>query len=982
MDSTTPGLDQYLNAPPETIPEQPAPAPETSDAPTPDDRPINVINPSGKLVSVPHSQIQEMDLLNNGYREATPDELHSALNEEKYGGTRSQIETALRGAGSAATFGAFPLIERGLTALEGTVGLGTPYDSETIAHQSEQNPYSNVAGQAAGLFTGPLGLLGKVSDALVGPAAAKIAPYVPKFAAKIGSAAAKAAIENGLFQSGQEVDKLFAGDPNQTADTALSNIKYSALFGAGAGAAFGTVPELWKAASKGKTGQFLQALTDKFSGSASVAPDVINEAIQKTGMTVAPEIKAALDGTPEMRGALQTLLNSPTGSGAEAKAALSSFTKSAGDSAVAALQRTPEHVQGLADLSEADAGKALGSSIANSIEKDYEPIAKKYKDVEAVTKNAALPQDVVTPVQTEATLKNPYLPAEFIEQTTPGAMNELSSQVAQKADQSGWLKDPDSPQSKFVTRVIKALPNNESLLDFQNYAKQVKSEAYNDFTLRGAGVYSGLKDLFSQAEDTISNRILQDTAPEMLQTHADAITGHKAMMDVIDPIHDRLPMGSWKGVGSFVKDLREMVNTDPETILKRLSGKNDSSILTHLSDTMPDAAGTIRNYHIDSVLKKASQTVSKEAGQVINPKVLLTSIEKMTPEMRQFSIAPEALERIKGIQTLLDGLPKNANPSGTASMLSKLQNFVPASLVTAISFLTGHNLEASLLMGGATKYLSTNLPDAIRLAMLKFMGSDAPIQSEAFKVMMDYAGHLIKGEGAASTAVKNVFKSGRMVLPEVLMPKEKDRKKLDQTLSDIAADPSKLLKAGGQLGYYMPEHSTVLSQKAASGANYLNSLRPQNAQKNPLDPKVEPSKIAESKYHAALDIAEQPLSVLQKMKEGLLTSQDMQHMHALYPNLVSRLQQKLTNELIELAHREEEVSPKMRRSLSLFMGQDLYSDLSPSSMQMTQATFQLPGNAQQPPSTRSNKVPAKSLEKIGSLDQTVLQSRAGARSAS
>jgi hypothetical protein len=235
-----------------------------------------------------------------------------------------------------------------------------------------------------------------------------------------------------------------------------------------------------------------------------------------------------------------------------------------------------------------------------------------------------------------------------------------------------------------------------------------------------------------------------------------------------------------------------------------------------------------------------------------------------------------------------------------------------------------------------TKILTRDAPEAISLAMLKFLGSDKAIEANGFKSMVDFIHHTIQGENLISRAAINIFKAGRDVLPQSFEPSDKDLKKLDKKLEESQRNPQSLMEVGGHIGDYMPDHGQHLAQVASNAVQYLNSLRPTSFRPAPLDKEIEPNAEQTEKYNQALTIAEQPLTVMSKIKEGTLTSQDVMHLNKLYPGLYAGLKEKIMDNLIKSQSQDDNIPYKTKISLSLFMGQPLDSTMTPQILQSTQ----------------------------------------------
>ena len=170
--------------------------------------------------------------------------------EDKYSTTGQQIKTAAEGAAEGVAGPLAPLAETKL--------LGV--NPEDIRGRAKANPVIHGASEAAGLVGGAfipgLGeytLGSKVAEA--GLAASKLATNV------IARGAIRTASEMALLQASDETSKWLMNDPNQTIQSAISNIGLSAALGGIGGAAFT------------KAGQALRSLGD--------APEEVAAGIRK-----------------------------------------------------------------------------------------------------------------------------------------------------------------------------------------------------------------------------------------------------------------------------------------------------------------------------------------------------------------------------------------------------------------------------------------------------------------------------------------------------------------------------------------------------------------------------------------------------------------------------------------------------------------------------------------------------------------------------
>lgn len=916
-----------------------APAQPTPEAPAPPEG-VNVINPSGDLVSIDPQDLQ--GALNSGYQHATPEHIEAYQRHEKYGGLGQQALAGAEGAASAATFGAS-------TAAEVASGLTTPED---IRQRREEHPGTHMIGQGTGLIGSSLLLPGAGAAGALEAAGAGAAKMVGLGAAegalaKIGSGVVKSAAENALFQSGDEVSKMFSGasDPSHPVETALTDIGLAGVIGGG----FGTVSPLWKATIGGKLSGLLKGITDKTGGIEGAQPDAVESLIHKTGIDIAPEVRAALSNNPELQQAAKTLEQSDTTkSGLAYQESLNNFKKQASESMVRAFGKDPEAVAGM-EMSKYEAGKKIGKDLAAEYDAQVKPISAAYDEIASKYKGIDL---------------EPTLPEQ-----APGTLDKISEGLGKLADTEGWTKSPGDPIVKQFNEVVKELPLQKTAADLDKFIKNVGNRfPWNpmDGSMYRAGRM--IKEVLRNAQDELIGKAIGSEEGEAALAQYQATRrAYAAQSEIRDAIDSRLhAKGSTSGYG---KAVREMAQTDGETLLNRISGKNDADLLNILQKHLPNTAESLKSYHIDNLIQTA---VSKaKAGETFNSAALIKALDSMSPEMRAFAVPAKAAEQVKAVGSLLEQLNRLPhNFSNSARVMDSLLNHVPGSALGLATAISTHNPVLALLAGGLAKYIGRDVPDAIRLSMLKFMGSSKSIEPGAFKSMVDFAHNVSKGENLVVNATKNLFKAGKDVIPQARIPSESDRKKLDKNLKAAQDSPQSMMKVGGDIGHYLPEHATAVAQLAANAANFLNGIRPNMQPKSPLDTKHEPSLMQKAAYNRALDIAQQPLMVVDAIKRGTLTPSDVLAVKTLYPGLYQRLSEKITAGAIEAVHKGEAIPYKQRVGMSMFLGQPLDSTMSPESIMSAQPMAPQGPQQQQQPQQGMAKKSANALNKLAPSART------------
>lgn len=277
-------------------------------------------------------------------------------------------------------------------------------------------------------------------------------------------------------------------------------------------------------------------------------------------------------------------------------------------------------------------------------------------------------------------------------------------------------------------------------------------------------------------------------------------------------------------------------------------------------------------------------------------------------------------------------------------------------------------------------------------AVLKVLGSGN--LTGAFQAF-DHAAEMAAGSKMIDKALDGVFKAGSLgaqsITSEIIS--HRDRKKLEEYLEnggidseiekalqeqnaipqfaeggEVEAPEPTILEPNGVETHY-PEQNILLSAARGRISNYLNSLRPTpNAPKLAFDEEPEDEEKKQT-YNRAIDIALNPLSIMNEIKAGTIEPEHVQHFNNLYPEMQGLLQKRITQKIIDMQIEGETPDYKVRQGLSMFMGTALSGDITPEGIQAAQSVYAAKQAQQQPqqaPKSSSNK------SKLSKSDQSFL----------
>jgi hypothetical protein len=991
------GLPAPMGGPPQPpahidLPPAPVtPANTAAQAPTT----VVVSDPNtGELWNLPAAKLEEA--LQMGYHQADAAAVDSYDKEHKHGTLGQQAVTAVEGVAHGLAGPLATAAESGLSAM-GVPGLSP---EEQVA-RAEVNPWTHGIGEAVGLVgpalaTGGASVAARAGVAGAGKAAAALgaaeafsqAGVMAKVGAagakalglaepvgtvaKIGSSTVKMALENMVYQGGDETSKLIQGNPDASAGM---HIIESGFVGAAFGGTFGAVPPLWNAVGGQKVNNLLHAISERLGGRDGLLLEPgIKEAIAKyesmSGAKLSPEARVALSDDPALQAHLTTLTHRQgNASSAEAKAALAKDYAAFDD--FVARQLGHDSVPTVLEHSASEAGKQAQYELKTVIENDFAPARAHYEQADAMAHEEVLPSRAAkagdygaridsisqqinelsaktSTAQIEGrveeavanTAKAEDLASQRLKLKQSAASNGTSDAfeeaLSARAVEENWVAGGSN--DKFSHEIMTQVRNAKNIGNLQDVRETLWGIAQRNGASSDA-VRAVRETLDSQTDKLLAYHLGQKEGAEAAGHFAEARRLFRSAAQPAQDLADVLGINVRK-ISALPKLIEQM---PPETLLSRLQAKAKGrlDVLSTLDSKYPEASKIIKKYVTEDILfKAASQKSGSFAGNVIKQ---LNKIAVEHPEFRNWIVSGKGLEAIKAVETILAKGGKNIkNFSNTAPVSDLLGAGVPGAAVALGGMLTGHHPVASTLTGLFVKPLAKDAPDAIKHALIRFLGSDTPPNATAFKAAVDYLNSVAKGEAALTKAVKNVFKAGVAVVPASMMPSEADRNRLSKQLTAMREDPTKLMQPnfgapdsdkpdtfGGFLGHYLPDHVASMGMLSANAINIANSMLPQNAQQAPMDTKQPLSAAQKGDYNKLLNAIQQPLAVLPQVQNGNILPQEVAIFKSLYPQLHIKMSEQMMSEIVRLKQRGETLAYNTRMGLSVFMGQAMDSTLTP-----------------------------------------------------
>lgn len=862
-----------------------------------------------------------------------------ADDSEKYGTAKQIAKTVGEGALQSTIGPLAPLLETTLGAKP----------SDILARQHE-NPIAHGVGEGLGLLGGAATGTGEAAlmeTAGKGAAEALGLGAPTTYAAKVGSSAVRQAAEMAVMQGSDETAKMVLSDPDTSAESAIANIGMAAALG-GAGGAFvtGAISPLWKATVGNRAEQFLNTLQSKLGGVEGKANESAGLEVA-TGLKIPNELKPKIDGDP-MAGSIDSALSQTDTSiaGRKYQDIRDQFHTDIGNKMVETLGHEPGY--SVPDIDKYSVGQKIADDLHSELKETMRPISDSYEKINKEFKDT---------------------PISGINQ------RQIADDIAQKSIDNGWHKAESDAQINLMERVLKKLPEQQTAEDLKLFITNLRDN--HPF---GSDTYQAARDMAKTLQEAQGRAVTEgivakggDTAAaaQKLQEYQALKGQYAGFMNKLDDLNQHLHVGKYDGPKSFLTALKDLSNTNGEGVLSRLSGINKAQALSALGETSPKALAQVRQYHVDSLLRGATDA----EGEII-PGKLIKKFGELSPQVKDLMVSPEQSSRMQALGQVLEKLKDPShNWSNTARTTDKLMHGAP----TAISMLAavmGHGGEAILAHMGQLGFKEGR--DALKLGMMRFLGADQPIKSEAFKSMVEMLHNTVKGQAMIVRGTQDVLKTGAQVLTSKEMPNTADREKLDKIVTRAQSNPETMinLTSNSKTGHYLPEHQVALTKTACQSIQYLQNLKPMPYQPSPLDRAIEPDPAKVARYNRALDICQQPMVVLQHVKDGTLQASDIKDISSMYPALYKNMSQRLTNELMNVKNEGNLVPYKTKIGMSLFLGQPMDTSMQPTSILNAQ-----PKPTQQPnQGSGQPKMGKRGTSTLGKANKSYMTPNQGAES--
>lgn len=855
------------------------------------------------------------------------------LQQQQYGGLGQQALSGLEGAARGFSLGASDYIEPQLF----------PTTAADIKGRMQANPTTSTVGNVAG----GLGLiaatdgLGMAAEGAEGAEAAGGATSLAGRAAEaltggpgLGASVLGGGIEGAAFGLGNAVSDSALGDGNLNAQKILSDVGFGSILGGLGGAA----------------GHGLGSIVSKFGGIKGTVGDAVADEINQTNKaaTVAnaiDEITPTFAEENKLKPNYQDIIASAdhfdlplsneqtSASPWHEKAA---DTLLSGAPSIKGIAKEQHYTSGIdtvtkdvqsalptSEMSTNQFGDALKGSFVDKINQDAAPYNDLYSAIKEDTEHIPL-NEKSAPAISRNILDIANDPK--LGKNSPGA--NLAKQIADEIGDLKTVDDLRGYQSNLNGRLFQSGTTQEKMV------LSKVADKLDDWERRTIKGYAS--DLSSKVD--MSN-------PEEAATWGPKVDRLNSLLSRIDaadaqyaPFRKNIgELGEWLGKRRVAgaKDATNFIeNLEPEDLINKLGQKKYASMYSFMEEKFPQEFALLKEYQ-----KGALRDAATKNG-VFSAKTFLDKVDGLGPEIKNSIFSKQDLEKFGHAKTWLNTVPKKYNPSGTSGA-SAFRAFFESPTGALIGNARDFAIDAYINHVGS-------LPASIRPNAIQ-VGQEAAQKFNA----LNAAQNMIKRTNSRlNESLSSVLGHGGAIASIVGSQSFKQR---SDRISELANNPDALVSHIDNnisgMSQHLPNISQGISTTMATSVNYLNSQLPKPPQQLPLSRPTDISEPQKQKFNRIYDAVSDPISVLQYVKDGTVTMDQIHAVQATHPELYNHIK----DNFMKVDPREAMNLPYKRKlAMGMFLGTPLDESMIQSVALANQGTFavaQANKNAQQPKST-------------------------------
>lgn len=891
----------------------------------PSDAQINVVKPSGDSVSVSGTDLPAA--LKAGYK----------LETSTDGAVRDYVEDNDNLAGTAK-------VALGKFADEAAMGIpglvyektGDPLEVAKWEALKKSHDLATAAGSVGGfgasLFAGgpvfkAAGAAGKVVERAVAEklAAAGIERGAPSMAknivARMATGGAKLGVEGAVISAPRALTEAALGDPEQAGETVL--------MGAGLGIGLGFLG--------GALSKPYEALKDVVSKASSKAISKISEQIESESGALTPEIVGAKDVDPVE--AANTLMGTADAAGMNPEAKKTLAGELSKQKANAPQLIADHAILGIEPLESTLSSSKFVREADSALMNDPDTIvgtaraaklADNFEGIEKAQRTAMQSGQTGTKFQTGESIKQSIIDRVEAEKSGISSLYDELGKTAEeipvraeglKRIGNNILKIPEiqqgmvngsakSSSASLAKGIVDRLSNAKTLADLDIQIKLI-SEDLGMASTKGEQRIAGIiKEKLNNFYDTIlDEQFSRADRNDLIQLRQQAKGRFSALMDNLGEIGAVTGKKNVGSPGAFLDFIKDMPS---EKLAERLFAAKDPKFLDFFQKEFPQEFQAIIDQKKSAILED-----SMHAGRV-SPAKVFRAMDKFSPEVRTKFFNPEQQKLYDASKRVFENLPTQINPSGTERMRAYRGLWDKmGDNATAITKWAGIKIATH---AKALIYIEQTMKHAAEKLDFIPKAIDSMNSSGSGKLSAVGAMSRLVGGGSQQDAFKKISKE------------------IGTSVGNPTTTADKVSAAAAPIQGGAPNIAGQFSQKMTAAIQYLDSQMPKPlSPPNPLiKTDFKPSDHELSAFERRLNTVMDPASVIDDLKNGSLTKEQVETLQIVYPKLYQQIQKRVIQHISE---NQKTVPYQSRLKLSLLMGAPLDSSLSPQSIQAHQESF-------------------------------------------
>ena len=172
-----------------------------------------------------------------------------------------------------------------------------------------------------------------------------------------------------------------------------------------------------------------------------------------------------------------------------------------------------------------------------------------------------------------------------------------------------------------------------------------------------------------------------------------------------------------------------------------------------------------------------------------------------------------------------------------------------------------------------------------------------------------------------------------------------------------------------QVAKTAPNIAPHVSTMAMNAIQYLNSKLPFAGNELPMDAHHEPSRAVKSQWLGLHEAINNPLSVLDHVKNGTISPHHVEAVSAVFPDLHQEMIGKINEEIGSMKAKGEKVPYKTQMSLTKLIGSPLNSTMTPQNMQAIMHSAMPQQMAQQVQKAGGGKASGAELSQVNKVNK-------------